>query len=561
MSEPDTPNGPSSAWNRRSLLKALAAAGIGSAVFQRALAAQAEERKKISAEMIKQAEWIAGLELTDQQREDAARALQTVQDQLQAMRSAKIEFDVPPAVHFFVEAPHPISAAASQKVVELEQVTAERPRDDDELAWATIPTLASLLRRRKISAVELTKLYLARLEKFDPLLHCVVTMTGDLALRQAAQADKELAAGRDRGPLHGIPWGAKDLIAYPGFPTTWGAGHFREQHIESKATVAERLDQSGAILLAKLTLGAIAWGDQWFGGMTRNPWHPEEGSSGSSAGSAAAAAAGLAGFTIGSETLGSIVSPCRRCGATGLRPTFGRISRHGCMPLSWSMDKLGPIARSAEDCAIVFATIHGTDGLDPTVVDRPFEWPPKRDVRSLRVGFFEEQQDSDGSYQRALDVLRELGVRLTAVRLPDDLPHDAMSLILSIEAATVFDELTREGVTEGMNRWPPIFRRAEFIPAVEYLRANRLRTMLMRKMSQLMDGVDAYVGGDDLTITNLTGHPTVVMPSGFSEKDGVRRPSSVTMTGRLFGESELLGLAHAFQQATGFHRERPPLAI
>ena len=231
------------------------------------------------------------------------------------------------------------------------------------------------------------------------------------------------------------------------------------------------------------------------------------------------------------------------------------------MPLAWSMDKLGPIARSAEDCAIVFAAIHGTDGLDPTVVDRPFAWPPKRDLRSLRIGIFEDQEDRDGSYQRALDVLRELGVRLTAVRLPDDLPHDAMSLILSIEAATVFDELTREGVTEGMNRWPPIFRRAEFIPAVEYLRANRLRTMLMRKMSQLMDTVDAYVGGDDLTITNLTGHPTVVMPSGFSEKDGVRRPSSVTMTGRLFGESELLGLAHAFQQETDYHREHPPLAM
>jgi Asp-tRNA(Asn)/Glu-tRNA(Gln) amidotransferase A subunit family amidase len=380
-----------------------------------------------------------------------------------------------------------------------------------------------------------------------------------LALAQAEKADREIAAGRYRGPLHGVPWGAKDLIAYPGFKTTWGAGVFQGQVLNEKATVARRLEEAGAVLVAKLTLGALAWGDEWFGGMTRNPWNPKEGSSGSSAGSASAAVAGLVGFAIGSETLGSIVSPCRRCGASGLRPTFGRVSRHGCMSLGWSMDKLGPICRSIEDCALVFGAIHGADGLDPTAVDRPFSWPAQRDLRTYSVGYIEGGPPVNE--RRELVVLKDLGVKLVPIKLPSKYPVGALTVILNTEAAAVFDDLTRRGISEGIGKWGSSFRQGEFVPAVEYLRANRVRTLLMREMQELMEGLDAYVGGDDLTITNLTGHPTAVLPDGMRKQNGVETPGSITFTGKLFGETELLALAHTYQEATGAHLKRPTLFV
>ena len=378
-----------------------------------------------------------------------------------------------------------------------------------------------------------------------------------MARAQAERADREITAGRYRGPMHGIPWGAKDLIAYPGYKTTWGAGVFQEQQIEEKATVARRLEEAGAVLVAKLTLGALAWGDKWFGGMTRNPWNVQEGSSGSSAGSAAATAAGLVGFALGSETLGSIVSPCTRCGTTGLRPTYGRVSRHGCMTLAWSMDKIGPIARSVEDCALVFAAIHGHDGLDPTAVDRSFQWPPRRDVRELTVGYVENGKPHQERPE--IVTLTELGVKLVPIELPARQPVSALTMILNTEAAAVFDKLTRQGISVGMGRWPSSLRQGEFVPAVEYLRANRIRTLLMREMEELMSGIDAYVDGDDLAITNLTGHPTVVMPGGFTQRNDAEVPTRIKFTGRLFGESDLLALAHAYQQATDYHLRRPPL--
>jgi Asp-tRNA(Asn)/Glu-tRNA(Gln) amidotransferase A subunit family amidase len=376
-------------------------------------------------------------------------------------------------------------------------------------------------------------------------------------MKQAKAADAEIAAGRYRGALHGIPWGAKDLIAYPGYATTWGAIPFKTQTIDTKATVAARLDAAGAVLAAKLSLGALAMGDRWFDVMTRNPWNKVQGSSGSSAGSAAAVAAGLVGFAIGSETLGSIVSPCRRCGATGLRPTFGRVSRHGCMTLAWSMDKLGPIARSVEDCALIFGAIHGADGYDASAVDRPFHWPSRREAKSFTVGYFEQGAPADE--REELRVLRDLGMRLVPLKMPDKLPVRAMSLILSVEAAAAFDELTRQGITEGLNEWPRIFKQARFVPAVAYLQANRVRTLLVQEMEKMIEPVDAYVGGDDLTITNLTGHPSVVLPNGLRERDGVQRPGSLTFTGRLYGETELLAIAHAYQQATGHHLRTPPM--
>jgi Asp-tRNA(Asn)/Glu-tRNA(Gln) amidotransferase A subunit family amidase len=348
---------------------------------------------------------------------------------------------------------------------------------------------------------------------------------------------------------------------------------FREQRIDEDATVVSRLAAAGAVLVAKLTLGELAWGDVWFGGMTRNPWNPEQGSSGSSAGSAAATAAGAVGFAIGSETLGSIVSPCTRTGATGLRPTFGRVSRHGAMALSWSMDKLGPICRSVEDCALVLDAVRGSDGHDPSVIDAPFAWDPARDVRQLRVGYvpalFEGPPPEGREEQHAhdlatLEVLRGLGITLRPFELPS-LPVAPLSLILTAEAAAAFDDLTRSGRDDQLVRqiaqaWPNVFRLAQTIPAVSYIQANRIRSMLIAEMHRLMADLDAYVvptyGGTNLLLTNLTGHPSVVLPNGF-RKDGT--PTSITFLGRLFGESEALLLAKAYQDATGFHLRRPPL--
>lgn len=534
---------------RRDALQVLAGLGIGSAVFQRSLAAQVEAAGKVTPEMISQAEWIAGLQLSDDERKAAAAAVNNDISKFAALREAKVDYNVPPALHFFAE-----PMVANEKRGDVKPIQAgdpDRPTTDEELAFLPITKLASLIRTRKVSSVELTRLYQARLHNYDEKLKCVVTFTDDLALAQAKQADAEIAAGKYRGPLHGIPWGAKDLIAYPGYKTTWGAEVFKDQQLDVKATVAKRLEEAGAVLVAKLTLGSLAWGDEWHGGMTRNPWNTKQGSSGSSAGSAAAVVAGLVGFAIGSETLGSIVSPCRRCSATGLRPTFGRVSRHGCMSLCWSMDKLGPITRSVEDCALVFGAIHGADGHDATAVDRTFSWPPRRELKTFRVGYFEEER-------RDLSVLKELGVQLMPIKLPSEYPIDALTVILTTEAAAVFDDLTRRGVREGIGKWASTFREGQFIPAIEYLRANRIRTLLMRQMQELMADLDAYVGGNDLVLTNFTGHPTVILPSDPGKSDESSQPGSITFTGKLFGETDLLALAHAYQQATSAHLRRPP---
>lgn len=542
--------------HRRRALQILAGLGVGTAVFQRSLAAQAAEAGKVTAEMVAHAEWIAGLELSEAERTAAANALERDQARYAALRKVEVGYDVPPALQFFVE-PTPRGDAPQRGEVRPTKVEpAARPKTDEDLAFLPVSELSALLRTRKMSSVDLTKLYLARLRKYDGQLKCVVTLTEDLALEQAEQADRELAAGRYRGPLHGIPWGAKDLIAYPGYKTTWGAAVFQEQTVDVKATVAQRLDDAGAVLVAKLSLGALAWGDEWFGGLTRNPWNPNQGSSGSSAGPAAAVVAGLVGFAIGSETLGSIVSPCRRCSVTGLRPTFGRVSRHGCMSLAWSMDKLGPIARSVEDCALVLGAIHGADGLDATAVERPFSWPAARELPTYRVGYFEE--GTPLSERRDLTVLKELDVKLVPIKLPEKLPINELTVILTTESAAVFDELTRRGVSDGIGKWANSFRQGQFVPAIEYLRANRVRTLLIREMQKLMADLDAYVGGDDLTLTNLTGNPTVVLPDGEG-KDSAGQPGSITFTGKLFGETDLMALAHAYQQATGIHLRRPKL--
>jgi Asp-tRNA(Asn)/Glu-tRNA(Gln) amidotransferase A subunit family amidase len=544
---------------RRFVLSALAAMGIGSVTFQRALAADAEQADVITPEVVQKSEWVGGIKLSEEDRKTIALALTRGLRELQTLRAVKLPNSVPPAISFIPAPWLPSPKDAARGPIDVQGSAPIEKPGENELPFLPVASLALLMRTRKITSVELTKLYLERLRKHDPDLLCVVSLTEDLALEQAKRADQEIAVGRYRGPLHGIPWGAKDLIAHPGYKTTWGAKPFKDQTIDTRATVAKRLEDAGAVLVAKLTLGALAMGDKWFGGQTLNPWDLTQGSSGSSAGSAAASAGGLVGFALGTETLGSIVSPCTRCGATGLRPTFGRVSRHGCMALAWTMDKVGPIARSVEDCALVFGAIHGADGLDPAAVERPFSWPHRGELRTLRIGYIEN--GTEAKDREELRVLRDLGMNPIPIKLPAKYPLGSLRLILNAEAAAAFDELTREGVTDGLNEWPGIFRQAMFVSAVDYIRANRVRTLVMQEMEALMSGIDAYVsaGGRDLLLTNLTGHPSVVLPNGFRTQAGVDHPTSLTFTGKLYGETPLLAVAQAYQQATGFHLRHPSM--
>ncbi len=550
---------PTSPLHRRELLAGLAALGVSSSVWQRAVAQQLADQGRITLAQLEQAEWIAGLELTSDERQAIHDRIQNQLVRLDELRATTISYSTPPAVQFAVATATPPLQGAPQRTAQPRRASSgQRPADNEDLAFLPVTELAALIRTRQVTSTELTELYLARLERYDPLLRCVVTRTDELARRQAERADRELSRGIYRGPLHGIPWGAKDLIAYPGYPTTWGATPFRERILDEKATVAARLESAGAVLVAKLSLGALAMGDRWFGQMTRNPWNPTEGSSGSSAGSAAATAAGLVGFSLGSETLGSIISPCRRCGATGLRPTFGRVSRFGCMTLSWSMDKIGPITRSVEDAALIFDAIHGADSRDPAAVTHPFCWPSTATLPPLRVGYVADEAER---YATEIEILRDLGLGLVPLHLPSQFPTQAVSLMLDVEAATVFDELTRGKVTQDLNDWPDIFRAAEFVPAIEYLRANRIRTQMMQAIeAEVFQHVDLYLGGEDLAFTNLTGHPSLVIPNGLTTRDEQPVPKSLKMTGQLFGEETLLAVADAYQLATGHHLQRPPLA-
>jgi Asp-tRNA(Asn)/Glu-tRNA(Gln) amidotransferase A subunit family amidase len=564
------PETKSSGLTRRGMLAGATAAGV-TTLMSTELSTQppttdpskknsrSSHEPSISAENIAQANRIVGVSLVEADHDRLAREMERFAAQRNVTRKIPLPNSVPPALVFdpTMGKPEWQSSQPPRVTVNWVPPAGAKPRSPDDIAFLPLTALAGLIRTRQISSVELTKLYLDRMVRYDPLLRCVVTMMPDFALAQAAKADQEIAAGRYRGPLHGIPWGAKDLIAFPGYPTTWGAEPFRNQHIDVKATVARKMEDAGAVLIAKLTLGALAEGDHWFGGVTRNPWNPAQGSSGSSAGSASAVVAGLVGFALGSETLGSIVSPCRRCGASGLRPTFGRVSRHGCMTLSWSMDKIGPICRSIEDTALVFASLVGADGLDASVIERPFTWPLPTDIRHVRVGYFAEGRSSTA--KSTLEILRQIGVQLVPIELPRRIPADALTALLGVEAAAAFDELTRQRTFQGLNNWPNTFLKSRFIPAVDYLQANRLRTLLMEEMNDVMKKVDVYVGGADLVMTNLTGHPTAVLPNGFVATGRGEVPTSITFTGGLFKESELLAVASAYQNTTNFHLRKPPL--
>jgi len=557
--------------SRRRFLARLGALGVSLGLVPRILRAKAGPA--ISQATLSRAGETIGLDFTEPERELMLEGLTELRDKYAALRQVPLTNDIAPALRFApIVAPPPALPTAVRRP--RANAVVRRPDQLEEVAFWPVSDLAELVRTRQVTSEELTRLYIARLRRYDEALEFVITVTEERALEQARRADRELAAGRWRGPLHGIPWGAKDLLAVRGYRTTWGAKPFEGQEFDRDAAVVRRLDDAGAVLIAKLTLGALAWGDVWFGGTTRNPWNLEQGSSGSSAGPASATAAGCVGFAIGSETWGSIVSPSTRCGVSGMRPTFGRVSRHGAMALSWSMDKLGPMCRSAEDCALVFSAMHGHDPDDPTTVDAPFAWHGAVDPGEVRLGYVEALFDAEPEDEAerewleidrgSLAVLRDLGFTLVPIELPE-LPIDALSFILSAEAAAAFDDLTRGGRDDELVRqvkqaWPNVFRQARLIPAVEYIQANRVRTIVMRDLERRLAGVDVYVsptfGGDNLLLTNLTGHPQICVPNGF-RADGT--PTSITFTGRLWRDDATIAVAHSFQRATDHHRRHPEL--
>ncbi len=530
--------------------------------------------KNITIKDIKAYEKIIGLEFSQKERKMMLNSIQGSPGRYEELREIDIPNSIPSALLFNPVVPG-FKVEEERKPF---RYTAEKnitvPGNFEDLAFYPITALAQLIKTQKISSTQLTELYLNRLKKYGPLLECVITLTEDMAMEQAKKADEEIAAGNYRGPLHGIPWGAKDLLSTKGIKTTWGAAPYKDQEIDTDATVVKRLEEAGAVLVAKLTMGALAMGDVWFGGRTNNPWNIEQGSSGSSAGSAAATSAGLVGFAIGTETQGSIVSPSSRCGVTGLRPTFGRVSRYGAMALSWSMDKIGPICRTVEDCALVFQAISGPDDKDLTVVDLPFNWDPQLDLKTIRIGYLKsvfDRKPREGNERdkktleenkKALDVLRSLGIELIPVDLPD-FSTRRISFILTTEAAAAFDELTRSNRDDLLIRqtggaWPNSFRRARFVPAVEYIQANRARVLLMQKMAEKMEGIDVFMATSRATtgLTNLTGHPAVVVPNGFRENG---TPTAILFIGNLFAEAKTLRVAKAYQDATGYHLKHPDL--
>ena len=536
--------------------------------FMNSLSAQQKQENKITKEMILDAEKIIGLEFSDAQRDSMTDVLNDQLNNYINIRKVHLDNSIPPAVLFN---PIPVGYKFDQKQKPIkfsDYSKTKMPAKIEDLDFYTIGELAHLLKTRQVTSTQLTKMYLERLKKYGHMLHCVITLTEDRALAEAKKADEEIAKGKYRGLLQGIPYGVKDLLSTKKYKTTWGAAPYKDQLIDEDATVIKKLENAGAVLCAKLSMGELAMDDVWFGGMTRNPWDTTKGSSGSSAGSAASVSAGLLPFAIGTETWGSIVSPSTVCGVTGLRPTYGRVSRTGAMALSWSMDKIGPICRNAEDLAIVFNAIHGPDGKDQTLYNVPFNYQPKVNLKNLRIGYvksdFDKKYDFHDNDSLALKKMEELGAKLIPIELPDVATND-IAIILMAEAGASFDDLTRSHKDDMLVRqfkgaWPNLFRAARFIPAVEYVNANRIRFLLIQQMEKLMEKIDVYLApsleGNNLLLTNLTGNPCVVVPTGFA-KDGSL--SSITFMGRLFDEGKVIAVAKAFQDATDFHKKHPKL--
>jgi Asp-tRNA(Asn)/Glu-tRNA(Gln) amidotransferase A subunit family amidase len=519
----------------------------------------------------KSIEPIYGLSLTDAERDSMATNLTNLQKDLEAIHQYKLSNSVPMSL-IFDPLPLGFVPETSQKAIDWGLPRdVKLPANKNELAFYPVYKLAVLLKGKKISSVELTRVYLERIKRYSDTLQCIITVMEASALQQAAQADKEIAAGKYRGPLHGIPYGVKDLLVVDGTKTTWGAAPFKDQILDGTATVVKKLNDAGGVLLCKFTMGALAMGDIWYGGITKNPWNLKQGSSGSSAGSASGTVAGLVAYSIGTETLGSIVSPSTRCGATGLRPTYGRVSRTGAMALSWSMDKIGPICRSALDCAIVLDAIRGTDTLDKHVRSAAFNYSAKTDIKKLKVGYlktaFESDYPNKERDEAVLQVIRGLGVELIPVELPQNLPIGALRIMLSAEAAAAFDDLTRTNIDDELtdqrrNAWPNSFRAARFIPAVDYINASRIRSDLIAAYHEKAKDFDVIISpsfaSNQLLTTNLTGHPCLVVPNGFNNQGS---PTSISFLGKLYGEAAIAHLARAYQEASDWEDKIPPMFL
>ncbi|MCU0683926.1 MAG: amidase [Polyangiaceae bacterium] len=544
----------------------------------------------VTAATVAEAEKLLRVRFTPAEREQAARSWQANMGPSFALRDRpSLDASLAPATIWNARSAAralPPMPRANRLVPSRRPAPGAPPAAERELAHAPVYRLAQWLKQRKIKSRTLTELSLKRLEAFDPKLKCVITLTRDLALEQADRADRELDQGRVRSPLHGVPYGLKDLLDTANVATTWGAEPFRGRVPTVDAVVAQRLREAGAVLVAKLSLGALALNDVWFGGQTKNPWLLEEGSSGSSAGSGSAVAAGCVGFAIGSETLGSIVSPSSRCGVVGLRPTFGRVARTGAMTLCWSLDKLGPMARAVEDTALVLAAINGPDAGDPSSVPSTFDFDPDAPVKGLRVGFVRAWADQASEPERAaLEAAKRAGMQVVEVTFPE-LPYGALSTTLFAEAAASFDDLVR---SHGLDRlgtpsddaWPNFFRQARLLSAVDLVQAERLRRQVARALDDLMKSVDLLLvpplRDEPLTATNFTGHPSLTLRAGFVEIDRIRSdyapppgqalpalnpkrrvPQAVTLIGRLFDEATLCRAGIALERELNVASELPP---
>jgi Asp-tRNA(Asn)/Glu-tRNA(Gln) amidotransferase A subunit family amidase len=595
---------------RRRFLSACSGIGLGGTLLPGVLWAQLQQdgAPKVTAEMLKGALAISGVTFSEDDQKSMLNAVNASLSRYEEIRNLHIPNNVAPPFYFSPLTPG-MKVNRTREPLRFSTPSVKRPANLEDAAFWPVAQLAQLIKTRQVTATELTKMYLARLHKYNDKLNCVVTFLDEVALAQARQADSEIAAGRYKGPLHGIPWGAKDIIAVKGYKTTWGSAAYKDQMLDEEASLVEMLRDSGAVLLAKLTTGELAQGDQWFGGQTKNPWNLEQGSSGSSAGPASATAAGLVAFGIGSETSGSILSPSARCGVTGLRPTFGRISRYGVMALSWTQDRMGPLCRYAEDCALVMSVIARPDGRDLSVSEIPFNYNAHLDIRKLRVGYldgaFEETRDplAKKADEQTMDQVKALGVKLVPVKVPD-WTIDTSSI--GVESGVFFDDLIRSGRDKQMTNpgRANSFRTSRMIPAVEYLQSQRARSMMMAKLAEATADVDVYlvpvnsggggpaagrgrgaaaadagasgaaaaargrgggggggnrsVVGRHFSMANLACYPALNVVNGFAESGS---PLNITFYARPFGEAELLAFGKAYQDASGFHLKHPALTV
>jgi len=577
----------STAESRRHFLASVSALGLSAPLLPGVLWAKMSEAgaTKIDAAMLKSAATIAGLQFSDATLASMVQGVNQNLDRIDSLHAQKIPNNVSPPFYFSPLVPG-MQVERTRAPIKMSKLPAiKRPTNLEDVAFWPVTHLAQLLKSRAVTSVELTEMYLARLKRYNGKINCVVSFCDELAMRQAMQADAEIAAGKYRGPLHGMPWGAKDIIAVKGYKTTWGSGAYKDQVIEEEASVYEMIRDAGGVLLAKLTTGELAGGDQWFGGRTNNPWKLDEGASGSSAGPGSAVAAGLVPFAIGTETGGSILSPSARCGATGLRPTFGRVSRYGVMALAWTQDRLGPMCRYVEDCATVMTVIAKPDGRDLSVSEIPFNWDATVDIKKLKVGYLNHAfMDADRSPewirndQATLEKLQSMGVELIPISTPD-FPIEMLNL--SVEAAVFFDDLLRSGRDQLLTAKTKAdrFRISRMVPAVEYLQSQRMRSIMMQQLAAATADVDVYLAPStngnprapegaaapavppppNLTqqhsqMANLACYPAVALPNGFMENGA---PTSINFMAQPFGEASLLALAKAYQDATEFNRKHP----